>query len=140
MSFYSLWVHVVFSTKSRYPHLVKSLRKTLIQHIIDYASQNNIHVNFINGYIDHLHLLISMNSNQSIAEVVQLIKGESSHWINKNNFTETKFEWQREYYASTISYQDKEEVRNYIRCQEKHHMDRSFDEEMEELLKQNNYQ
>ena len=28
---------------------------------------------------------------------MQLIKGESSHWVNKNGLTKKKFEWQSEY-------------------------------------------
>ena len=41
----------------------------------------------VNGYSDHFHCLISLSSNQNIENIVQLIKGESSYWINKNCLT-----------------------------------------------------
>jgi len=34
---------------------------------------------------------------------MQLIKGESSFWINKNKLTARKFEWQDEYFAVSVS-------------------------------------
>ena len=138
MSFVTIWVHVVWPTKNRYPYLTKSIRDKLIYHIIENADEKGVHVNFINGYDDHLHLLISMNANQSIGEIVHCIKGESSHWINKNNITEVKFAWQPEYYAAAMGQQQIEIVRNYIKCQEEHHRNKTFDEEIEEFIKENN--
>jgi len=63
------------------------------------AQEKQIHVDFINGYVDHVHLLISLNADQTIAKTVQLIKGESSFWINKNNLCSEKFEWQGDYFV-----------------------------------------
>ena len=34
-----------------------------------------------------------------LSTIIQLIKGESSYWINKNNLTIGKFEWADEYFA-----------------------------------------
>ena len=57
----------------------------------------------INGYAEHLHCLISLGKEQSIAKVAQLIKGESSLWINKEQLTDEKFMWQNDYYANSFS-------------------------------------
>ena len=65
---------------------------------------------------------------------MQLIKGESSYWINKNNLTTRKFEWQDEYYASSVSKSKLDVVRNYIKNQEEHHRNKSFLEEYQELI------
>jgi len=46
---------------------------------------------------------------------MQLIKGESSFWINKNNLTKTNFEWADEYYAVSISESHINKVRDYIK-------------------------
>ncbi|MEN8731407.1 MAG: transposase [Bacteroidia bacterium] len=48
----------------------------------------------VNGYSQYCHCLVSLDSNQTIAEIAQLIKGESSFWINKNELTSSKFGWQ----------------------------------------------
>ena len=66
---------------------------------------------------------------------MQLIKGESSFWINKNNLTKMKFEWQDEYYAVSVSESMIENVRTYIKNQEKHHKGKPFNEEYNRLIR-----
>ena len=64
----------------------------------------------------------------------QLIKGESSHWINKNNFITNKFEWQDEYIAVSIGHSQVNRVRDYIKNQEEHNRKKTFQEEYEEFI------
>jgi len=139
MSFVNIWVHVVWSTKHKLPYLNKEIRQKLIYHIIENAEDNKIHINFINGYVDHLHLLVSMSPSQSISDIIHQIKGESSKWVNQNKLTEVKFEWQNEYYAVSVSPQDAQAVREYIRNQERHHKEKNFDSEIKELYKEINF-
>jgi REP element-mobilizing transposase RayT len=67
---------------------------------------------------------------------MQMIKGESSHWINKNKLTKVKFEWADEYYAASVSESHVFRVREYIKNQDVHHRIKSWDEESTELLEQ----
>ena len=138
MSFVNIWTHVVWSTKYRLPYLIKDIRTKLIYHIIENADIKGYHINFINGYNDHLHLLISINPTQTISEIVHQIKGESSRWINEKKLTDMKFEWQSEYYAVSVSAKEVDELRKYIKYQEEHHKNISFDDEIIELIKWNN--
>lgn len=71
----------------------------------------------------------------SISKAMQLIKGESAFWINKNKITDLKFEWADEYYAASVSESMLYKVRNYIKNQELHHMKKSYSEEVEVLIK-----
>jgi REP element-mobilizing transposase RayT len=71
---------------------------------------------------------------QTIAKIAQLLKGESFNWIDKNSLVRSKFEWQDEYFAISVSESDLENVREYIRRQEEHHEKKSFAEEYNELL------
>ena len=71
---------------------------------------------------------------------MQLIKGESSFWINKNRLCRTKFEWQDEYFAVSVSESTLESVRKYIANQEEHHRKRSFDDEFEDFLSRAGFQ
>jgi len=84
MSFIKVYVHYVWSTKNREPLLSADIRFALFNHIRENARKKNIFIDFINGYIDHVHCLISLNDDLSIGKIAQLIKGESSHWINQN--------------------------------------------------------
>ena len=71
---------------------------------------------------------------------MQLLKGESSFWINKNHLCKTKFEWQDEYFAVSVSESTLESVRKYIANQEEHHRTKSFDGEFEDFLKRAGFQ
>jgi len=85
--------------------------------------------------VDHLHLLVSLRSDQKVDEVAKLIKGESSHWINSENIVKPKFSWQRGYGAFSISPSHVEAVRKYILGQDEHHRKRTFAEEYRTILK-----
>ncbi len=129
-----VWLHFVWSTKNREPYLTAQIRPTVFQHIRENAREKGIFIDFINGYEDHVHCLISLGSDQTIEKIMQLIKGESSFWINKNNLCKTKFGWQDEYFVVSVSEAVIDKVRDYIRRQEEHHQKKSFQEEYDEFL------
>lgn len=136
MSWVSIWVHLVFSTKNREPYLsTKDIRGKVFIHIKENAKAKNIWIDTINGYNDHAHCLISLNKDQSISKVAQLIKGESSNWINKNKIIKNKFIWQDDYWATSVSESHIKQVRKYILEQEEHHKKVSFEEEVERFMK-----
>ena len=135
MGYVKIWVHLVWTPKKRKAILTKDIREKLFNHIRENARKKGIYIDFINGYTDHVHCLISLGSSQSIDAVMQLIKGESSHWVNKNKILREKFEWQREYFAVSVSESGIDRVREYIKNQQEHHKKKSFDTEYNELMK-----
>ena len=135
MSFVKIYVHLVWSTKNRVPYLKsKETRFKVWNHIRENAKSKGIFLDFINGYSDHCHCLISLGTNQTIEKIVQLLKGESSFWINKNKLTSDQFGWQDEYFAVSVSESKVNIVREYIKNQEQHHRQKTFQEEYEEFL------
>lgn len=140
MPFIKVYIHVVFATKNRIPYLdTSALRVKVWKHIKENSSEKRIFVDVVNGYSDHCHCLISLGSDQNIGKVIQLLKGESSFWINKNQLTKTKFAWQEEYFAVSVSESMVDTVRNYIIHQEKHHQKKTFAEECQEFLDKFNF-
>lgn len=135
MSFVRIWIHMVFSTKNREPWLVKEIRYSVQKHIMKNCSEKGIFLRIINGYTDHLHCLISLGKEQSVSKVAQLIKGESSNWINNNNLISDKFFWQDDYFAVSVSESQVESVINYIENQETHHSKITFEEEASEFMR-----
>src|SRR5260370_31125492 len=140
MPFGKVWIHFVWSTKNREPYLRDEIRKEVFQHIRDNAMSKEIYLDFIGGYIDHVHCLISLGTSQTIEKIMQLIKGESSFWINQNKLCRGKFGWQDEYSAVSVSETMVEGVRKYIANQEEHHRKKSFDEEFEGFMKRAGFQ
>ncbi|MEY8759657.1 IS200/IS605 family transposase [Chryseobacterium tongliaoense] len=139
MSFIKIYIHLVFSTKNRIPHFnTFDLRIKVWKHIKENASEKGIFLDMVNGYADHCHCLLSLGSNQNIEKIVQLLKGESSYWINKNQLTKEKFFWQDEYFAVSVSESKIDSVRNYIKNQERHHQKKTFIEEYQEFIEKYN--
>ncbi|MBB6328251.1 REP element-mobilizing transposase RayT [Algoriphagus iocasae] len=135
MSYNKVYIHFVWSTKNRFPFLdSKDLRLKVWDHIRENLKSKGIFVDHVSGFSDHCHCLVSLGVNQTIQKVIQLIKGESSFWINKNQLTSEKFEWQDEYFSVSVSESILENVRSYIKNQEQHHMKKSFQEEYEEFI------
>lgn len=124
---------MVFSTKNRVPFLdSKELRKQVFQHIKQNAAEKGIWLDCVNGYQDHAHCLISLGREQNISKIAQLIKGESSFWINKNKLTKNKFDWQDDYWAESVCHIER--IRKYIYNQEVHHSKNKFIKEIDDFM------
>ena len=136
MSFVRIWVHCVWTTYKRTPFLKGDMRNDLIFHIRENALAKGIYIDHINGYEEHLHALISLASNQTISEVMQKVKGESSFWTNKNKLTRTKFAWQDDFYAVSLGMPQLDNMRAYIRNQQQHHERISFQDELDLLIEE----
>ena len=133
MSYVRIWVHVVFRTKNHEPNLTSKVRFELIEHIKRNCRNKEIFLDRINGWTDHLHLLISLGREQNIAKVMMLIKGESAHWLNQQDLIREKFYWQDDYFAISVSESQLATVRAYIERQGEHHKATPFQKELETL-------
>jgi putative transposase len=71
---------------------------------------------------------------------MQLLKGESSFWINKHKLCKQKFEWQDDYFAVSVSESILDRVREYIKNQETHHKKKSFKQEYNEFIEKYGFQ
>jgi putative transposase len=135
MPFIRAWIHYVWATKNRQAILFDEFRYQLFDHIRENAQKKEIFLNKINGYYDHVHCLISLDSDQTIEKIAQLLKGESSFWYNnKTNFKTLKLEWQDEYFAVSVGASQLDTVRAYIDNQEIHHRKKTFAEEYDEFI------
>jgi REP element-mobilizing transposase RayT len=125
----------VWATKDQQPRLDKKIRSELFPHIKENAKTKNIFIDTIGGHDEHIHTLISLDPTQSISNILNLIKGESSHWLNKSKLIKDKFEWQDDYFAVSVSPSVVEKVRDYILNQEIHHQKKTYEQEFEEFIK-----
>lgn len=134
MPWIKVWIHFVWSTAEYFPYLNDGIRKDVFTHIRENARSKGIFIDMINGFVDHVHCLVSLGSNQTIEEVMRLIKGESSHWINQQMLTKAHFAWQKEYFAVSVNPAGLDSVRRYIANQENHHRNSGFKEEFDDFL------
>ena len=138
-SFTKIYIHLIWSTKAREPLLMKDVRQVMQEHIVKYSASKEITIECMNVQVDHVHVLISLSSDQKVDDIVKLIKGESSHWINSENLIRPKFGWQRGYGAFSISSSHVEAVKGYIMNQDEHHRKKSYGEEFRTILRKYGY-
>jgi REP element-mobilizing transposase RayT len=140
MPFVKVWIHAVWTTKNRMQLLSSNIRQQVFDHIHQNALKKEIYLDSVNGYAEHIHCLFRLRNDQTISKVMQLIKGESSFWINQHKFTDKKFQWQDEYYAVSVSESNVTAVRKYISNQEEHHRKKTFTEEYEKFIQEYAFQ
>jgi putative transposase len=128
--------HCVFAVKFREAVISKSWQDRLHKYIIAIVNNNNHKLLCINSMPDHLHLLFGMRPHQSLSNLMQLVKGDSSEWINKERFVKGHFRWQEGYGAFTCGPMDVQNIVAYILNQENHHAKKSFRDEYREMLMQ----
>ncbi len=139
MSFLRVWVHLNWSTYRRERIINPIIKEMLLRHIVENARGKGIYVDTVNCVEDHIHVLVSLGPDQALSKVVQLIKGESSHWMNQTGALKEEFGWQDCYYAESVSYSAVPRVRDYIRDQEEHHRRKSFEVERREFMERNGF-
>lgn len=134
-SYSRIWIHLIWETLGRERMLEKQAAAKASVHLSDYAVEKGIYmkINYFNA--DHTHALFDLPTSKSIEQVVQLFKGDSSHWINENKLVIGRFAWGRGYGAFSVSHSDVGRVAAYIARQEEHHKKKSFAEEYELFVK-----
>lgn len=124
----------VFAVKYRNGLIHSSFKQELYQYISGIIKANNHKLLAINGMPDHLHILVGMRPSQSVSDLMQDIKANSSKWINEKKFLKVKFEWQEGYGAFSYSKSHVQNVIHYIQNQEEKHKVKSFNEEYLDFL------
>ena len=134
-SFTNLLYHLVFSTKHRHPWLDADVRPPLFAYLGGLVREMRGLPLIVNGVPDHVHLLVKLKQDRSLADGVRTLKAKSSAWVHKTFAARTGFAWQTGYGAFSVSQSQAERVRSYIADQEAHHRNRPFCEEFRALLR-----
>jgi REP element-mobilizing transposase RayT len=134
-SYYTIWIHAIWSTKYRLPLIQPHFEDKIHDFIREQLRQMGCPARIINGMPDHVHCLFLLNPQKSIAEVIKHIKGSSSHFVNEQELMDIKFAWQTGYAAFSVSASGVEPVFQYIKNQKTHHQKNNFQEEYDEFIK-----
>ena len=134
-SFAALYCHIIFSTKHREPLISRELQPRLFAYIGGGLRDEGNALLAAGGMPDHVHLLASLSRQTSVAEVVRLVKANSSGWVHQTFPDLRGFSWQNGYGAFSVSASALPAVKRYLAGQEEHHRRRTFQEEFVEFLK-----
>ena len=131
----SVWIHLVFSTKNRENRLSRTIRNEVCEFLRNESVLKGYHLDCINGYQNHLHILYKQSLVTQISDSAKWFKGRSSKWINDEFQLKPEFIWQQGYGVFSVSSKNLNQVRDYISKQELIHESRSFSEEIKLLTR-----
>jgi putative transposase len=130
-------VHIVFSTKRRNPSIAVDMKGDLCAYLGGIVRETGGVALIINAMADHVHLLARIPPAHGIAEVVRIVKANSSRWAHEKWPQHRGFAWQTGYGAFSVSQSNVAAVTKYIAEQERHHRTTSFEEEYLQFLRKN---
>ena len=122
---YNVNYHIVWSTKYR-RKVLNSIIESRLKEILTQVSLEKcfiIHEMEV-GELDHIHLFVSAHPKISISYIVKMMKGISGRLLMKEFPEIQKYLWKGElwnpsYYVETIGSVSEENIKRYIKNQEK---------------------
>ena len=134
-SYARIWLHLAWSTLARESVLSEDASLELERHLVAYGADRGITMRSVYAGADHAHAVIELPTNLTVEQVLQLFKGESSHWLNLRSILSQALHWGRGYGAFSVSEELLEEVIAFIESQKEYHTHTSFEEEFRELVR-----
>ena len=123
-SCFLLQYHIVLVTKYRHPVLTGNV-KTAVYERINYVAENRgFNILELNSEPDHVHLLIEADPQTPPAELVNVIKTQTSRKARKlygdtllKKYYWKPYFWSDSYFIATVSENTLDVVKNYIKNQ-----------------------
>ena len=127
---------IVFSTKFRERTLIKEQRTALFEDIWGILKNKKCHLYRLNGVEDHIHIVTDLHPTIALSSLVKDIKLGSTSFIKEKGLFPHFNGWQEGYAAFTYHISAKDSLIEYVKNQEAHHANKSYREELEDLLKE----
>jgi len=128
-------IHLVFSTANRTNWIDAEIQTEVHSYLAATCRSFGCPAIKIGGTENHVHILCRLSRTISISNLVVKIKTASSKWIKTKGNQYNLFAWQKGYGAFSIGESNVEALKKYIENQEKHHKQRSFQDELRSILK-----
>jgi putative transposase len=133
-TYHQVYIQAVFAVKYREAIITSESKLKILSVIGNLINETGCKTLIVNGTEDHVHCLLSLKPTISISELMKIVKGKSSKFINDHQLTKHKFEWQEGYGAFSYSKSHIDAVYKYIANQEEHHKKENFKDEYISLL------
>lgn len=128
-------LHVVFSTKHREKWISAQIAERLYPYIGGIIRAEKGTLLDIGGVEDHVHLYLRWRPDESISNLMRVVKARSSKWVHETIPELAGFAWQEGYSAFSVSKSQEDAVKKYIATQAEHHRREDFRSELLRLLK-----
>jgi putative transposase len=131
-----IYAHLIFSTKSRERWLGDEIRPRVHGYLATVVRDLDSPWVVVGGVEDHVHILFDIGKKTAPIKFVEQVKRESSKFVKTLGPKYSSFYWQRGYGMFSVSPKDRDEAESYVRDQEQHHRERSFQDEYRAMLLQ----
>jgi REP element-mobilizing transposase RayT len=129
-----LYVHVIFSTKDRFPFLKDDIRDRVHAYLASVLREMGSPFVVVGGVDDHVHVLFDMGRIHPAKDFVEKAKRETSKFVKTLRPNLDKFYWQRGYGIFSVSPTHRKSVVAYIENQQEHHLATTFQDEYRDFL------
>jgi len=137
-TYHQVYIQAVFAVKYREALITSEYKLKILSVIGNLINETGCKTIIVNGTEDHVHCFFGLKPSISISEVMKIVKGKSSKYINDNQLTNFKFEWQEGYGVFSYSQSHIDAVYKYIKNQEEHHKKQNFKDEYFSFLEKFN--
>jgi REP-associated tyrosine transposase len=121
MPFWRLYYHLIWPTKHREHLLSAAVEARLYPYLVSKAAENGLYVYAINGWYDHIHMVLAIPPKHAVADIVKRLKGASSHYLTGDSHMLASFAWQRGYGALSVGERQRSIAVAYVLNQKQHH-------------------
>jgi len=128
-TYHQVYIQAIFAVKNREALITNDHKSKILSVIGNLINETGCKTIVVNGVEDHVHCLLALKPTISISELMRIVKGKSSRFINEHQLTKHKFEWQEGYGVFSYSKSHIDAVYKYIANQEEHHKKQNFKDE-----------
>ena len=129
------YVHIIFSTKNRYPFIDNEIKEELFSYLGGTCKELESQPIVVGGAIDHVHLLVNLSRKMALMNLVEKVKTHSLKWFKLKDTCYKNFYWQSGYGGFSVNPGQIDIVKQYITGQETRHKKVSFMDEYRAFLK-----
>jgi putative transposase len=128
-TYHKVYIQAIFAVKNREALITNDCQSKIFSVIGNLINETGCKTIIVNGVEDHVHCLLSLKPTIPISELMRIVKGKSSRFINEHKLTNYKFEWQEGSGVFSYSKSHIDDVYKYIANQQKHHQKQNFKDE-----------
>jgi REP element-mobilizing transposase RayT len=119
--YFGVYIHCVWATWDRLPLITPNVEAALYAAVLDKAMEHQCQPIAIGGVEDHVHVLLKLHQTAAAADLLQGMKGASSHLATHVIAPGQFFKWQGGYGAFSVCRAELQTVRRYVENQKRLH-------------------
>jgi putative transposase len=133
-SHFALYAHIIFSTRYRQALITPEIRSRLHAYLAGILRNQGCHSARVGGPADYIHICCQQPKLVAPADLIEIVKKDSSRWMKTHGGIWANFFWQTGYGAFSVNPEQEPTLLTYIDRQEEHHRQETFLEEVQRIL------